>query len=142
MLERTFRELAMLVQKYGHINHWCLRLLLLLGDVYLMRLCSNHAWSRHWLNSYEYSTLRLWTLGAEIATLQGTLLFCAPWLWQELLRLWFWLLLRRCFGYDFIDSFDSYNALALPWGSIPATDYLLLGSNFNTKHDWAGFLEL
>jgi hypothetical protein len=43
------------------------------------------------------------------------------------------------FGYALIGSSEPYNALVLPWGSNPATDYLLSGSAMRTVHDGAGY---
>jgi hypothetical protein len=43
------------------------------------------------------------------------------------------------FGYALIGSSEAYDALVLPWGSNPATDYLLSGSAMLTVHDGAGY---
>lgn len=43
------------------------------------------------------------------------------------------------FSYGLVGSSEPYNGLVLPWGSNPATDYLLSGSFFRIVHDGAGF---
>ncbi|HVJ32049.1 MAG TPA: hypothetical protein VND94_02945 [Terriglobia bacterium] len=43
------------------------------------------------------------------------------------------------FGYALIGSSEPYDALVLPWGSNPATDYLLSGSALRIVHDGAGY---
>jgi len=43
------------------------------------------------------------------------------------------------FNIGLVGSTDPYNALVLPWGSNPATDYLLSGVEMRTVHDGAGF---
>lgn len=43
------------------------------------------------------------------------------------------------FGYALIGSSEPYDALILPWGSNPATDYLLSGSALHIVHDGAGY---
>ncbi len=44
------------------------------------------------------------------------------------------------FGFGLAGSTEPYNGLVLPWGSTPATDYLLSGDNFKIVHDGAGFI--
>ena len=43
------------------------------------------------------------------------------------------------FGHALVGSSEPYNALVLPWGSNPATDYLLSGSALRIVHDGAGY---
>lgn len=43
------------------------------------------------------------------------------------------------FQYGLIGSSEPYDALVLPWGSNPATDYLMSGDDFSIIHDGAGF---
>jgi len=43
------------------------------------------------------------------------------------------------FRYGLIGSTKSYDTLVLPWGSNPATDYLMCGEGFNIVHDGAGY---
>lgn len=43
------------------------------------------------------------------------------------------------FGYALIGSSEPYDALVLPWGSTPATDYLLSGAALQVVHDGAGY---
>lgn len=43
------------------------------------------------------------------------------------------------FGYALVASSEPYNALVLPWGSNPATDYLLSGSGMHIVHDGAAY---
>ncbi|HVJ40738.1 MAG TPA: hypothetical protein VM639_04545 [Dongiaceae bacterium] len=43
------------------------------------------------------------------------------------------------FSYALIGSSEPYNALILPWGSNPATDYLLSGSGLRIVHDGASY---
>jgi hypothetical protein len=43
------------------------------------------------------------------------------------------------FCYALAGSTEAYNALALPWGSNPATDYLLSGDAMRLVHDGAGY---
>lgn len=43
------------------------------------------------------------------------------------------------FGYGLAGSSEPYDALLLPWGSNPATDYLLSGAGFQIVHDGAGY---
>ncbi len=43
------------------------------------------------------------------------------------------------FAHGLIGSTDPYCNLVLPWGSNPATDYLLSNDRFSTVHDGAGF---
>lgn len=45
----------------------------------------------------------------------------------------------HAFGYALIGSSEPYNALILPWGSNPATDYLLSGAALRIIHDGAGY---
>ncbi|MGC2656554.1 MAG: hypothetical protein WA324_01160, partial [Bryobacteraceae bacterium] len=42
-------------------------------------------------------------------------------------------------GYGLIGSSEPYDGLVLPWGSNPATDYLLSGAAFRIVHDGAGY---
>lgn len=43
------------------------------------------------------------------------------------------------YGNGLIGSSEPYDALYVPWGSSPTTDYLLSGGNFQVVHDGAGF---
>jgi hypothetical protein len=43
------------------------------------------------------------------------------------------------FYYALVASSEAYNALVLPWGSNPATDYLLSGDAMQLVHDGAGY---
>jgi len=43
------------------------------------------------------------------------------------------------FSYGIVGSSEPYNALVLPWGSNPATDYLLSNSAMRLVHDGAGY---
>jgi hypothetical protein len=43
------------------------------------------------------------------------------------------------FRFALVGSSEPYSGLALPWGSNPATDYLLSGSGMRLVHDGAGF---
>ena len=43
------------------------------------------------------------------------------------------------FRYGLAGSAEPYDALVLPWGQNPCTDYLLSGSSFSLVHDGAGF---
>ena len=43
------------------------------------------------------------------------------------------------FYYALVGSTEPYDALALPWGSNPTTDYLLSGGTMRLVHDGAGF---
>jgi hypothetical protein len=43
------------------------------------------------------------------------------------------------FYYALVGSTEPYDALVLPWGSNPATDYLLSGGTMRLVHDGAGF---
>jgi hypothetical protein len=43
------------------------------------------------------------------------------------------------FCYALVGSSDAYNEFFLPWGSTPATDRLLSGSDMKLVHDGAGF---
>jgi polysaccharide pyruvyl transferase WcaK-like protein len=43
------------------------------------------------------------------------------------------------FCYALVGSSEAYNALVLPWGSNPATDYLLSGDTMRLVHDGAGY---
>ncbi|WP_282607880.1 DUF6395 domain-containing protein [Pelagibius sp. Alg239-R121] len=43
------------------------------------------------------------------------------------------------FGFGLAGSSEPYDALLLPWGSNPATDYLLSGDGFRVVHDGAGY---
>jgi hypothetical protein len=49
----------------------------------------------------------------------------------------------QLFSHDFsvglVGSSEPYNALVIPWGSNPITDYLLSGSAMRIVHDGAGF---
>ena len=46
---------------------------------------------------------------------------------------------ERQFAYGVIGSTDPYRKLVLPWGSNPATDYLLSNDRFSIVHDGAAF---
>jgi hypothetical protein len=43
------------------------------------------------------------------------------------------------FRFAIVGSSEPYNTLALPWGSNPATDYLLSGNGMRLVHDGAGY---
>ena len=43
------------------------------------------------------------------------------------------------FQYGLIGSSEPYDALVIPWGSSPITDYLLSGDRLSIVHDGAGF---
>jgi polysaccharide pyruvyl transferase WcaK-like protein len=43
------------------------------------------------------------------------------------------------FCYALVASSEPYNGLVLPWGSYPATDYLLSGDTMQLVHDGAGY---
>jgi hypothetical protein len=43
------------------------------------------------------------------------------------------------FDYALVGSSEPYDHLVIPWGSNPATDYLLSGSTMRIVHDGAGF---
>ncbi len=43
------------------------------------------------------------------------------------------------YGYGLIGSSEPYNHLYFPWGSTPATDYLLSGGSFEIVHEGAGY---
>ncbi len=43
------------------------------------------------------------------------------------------------FAYGLVGSSEPYNALVLPWGSTPATDFLLSGGALRIVHDGAGY---
>lgn len=43
------------------------------------------------------------------------------------------------FGFGLAGSTEPYDGLVLPWGSTPATDYLLSGDTFRIVHDGAGY---
>ncbi len=43
------------------------------------------------------------------------------------------------FDYALVGSTEPYDRLVIPWGSNPATDYLLSGSTMRIVHDGAGF---
>jgi hypothetical protein len=43
------------------------------------------------------------------------------------------------YGYGMIASTDSYNHQSIPWGSSPATDYLLGGNAMEIVHEGAGY---
>jgi len=48
-------------------------------------------------------------------------------------------LYRKSFSYAVIGSSEPYNALIFPWGSTPATDYLLSGGAMEIVHEGAGY---
>jgi len=48
-------------------------------------------------------------------------------------------LYHKNFSYALIGSSEPYNALLFPWGSTPATDYLLSGSAMDIVHEGAGY---
>jgi hypothetical protein len=43
------------------------------------------------------------------------------------------------FAYGLVGSTEPYNAMVIPWGSNPATDYLLSGNGLRLVHDGAGY---
>jgi len=48
-------------------------------------------------------------------------------------------MLSHDFGYSLIGSSEPYDAMVFPWGSTPATDYLMSGDQMTVVHDGASF---
>ncbi len=81
-------------------------------------------------------------LGLEVRTIRTNLKELGLQMWEDSFMAQLVCCLQNYsheFGYALVGSSEPYNALVLPWGSNPATDYLLSGSGMTIVHDGAGY---